>query len=107
MNFGNVNAVLIAIAFFVPGFVASIVLGMTFRSHSRSVGDRTLQYLTLSCFNYGLWSWLIVPLIYMRWPEHHPYLAGALVVLIVFLSPLGLTLALIALVRKPTVQRFL
>lgn len=107
MNLNSVNAVLILIAFLVPGFIASSLLATTFRRRSRSASELTLQYLTLSCINYGLWSWLIAIMLYGRWIERHPVLAIGVVFLIIFVSPLILGLSVSHVTPSGRVARLL
>lgn len=92
MSFGTINAVLLAIAFLVPGFILSSILAITFRRRSRSAADLTLQYLTFSCVNYGLWSWLIAMMIQGNWLDRAPLPTSFLVFGILFVSPIVLGL---------------
>lgn len=107
MGMDSVNAVLIAIAFLMPGFILSSVLGMFFRRRSRSATEATLQYLTFSCFNHGVWSWLIVIMLHDNWLNTRPVAAGGLVFLILFASPICLGLAGAWLARRERVRALL
>ena len=107
MSCDNFNAVLLAIAFLVPGFILSSVLASTFRRRSRSPADLMLQYLTLSCVNYGLWSWLIALMIQGDWVSRHPLFTALLVFTVLFASPVLLGALAPALSRKPLVKRVL
>lgn len=107
MGLDTVSAVLIAIAFLMPGFILSSVLGMFFRRRSRSATEATLQYLTFSCFNHGIWSWLIVIMFHKDWLNERPVATGGLVFLILFVSPIGLGLAGAWLTRRERVRALL
>lgn len=107
MGFDSVSAVLIAIAFLVPGFILSSILAMTFRRRSRSAGDLTLQYLTLSCVNYGLWSWLIVLMVQGNWLASAPTRSAFVVFGVVFVSPVVLGLIASRSYRSEWVHRIL
>lgn len=107
MSFDTFNAVLLAIAFLVPGFILSSVLATTFRRRSRSAADLTLQYLTLSCVNHGLWSWLIVLMIQGEWLLQRRVVSAVLVFIIVFASPVALGALAAPLSRKPVAKRAL
>lgn len=107
MNFDTFNAVLLAIAFLVPGFILSSVLAATFRRRSRSAADLTLQYLTLSCVNHGLWSWLIALMIQGDWASQRPRATAALVFTMLFASPVMLGALAPTLSRHPVVKRVL
>lgn len=107
MSFDSGNAVVYAILFLVPGFIMSSVLGMMFRRRSRSASEQTLQYLTFSCVNLGLWSWLIVLMIQGDWLDWHPVIASVLVFVIVFVSPVALGLLTLSLAQNVVVRRLL
>lgn len=107
MALDGLNAVLVAIAFLVPGFILSGVLATTFRRRSSSASDLTLQYLTFSCINHGLWSWLIVLMLQGDWLERFPVVTAFLVFLIVFLSPIMLGLLALWLCRTEGVYQLL
>jgi len=107
MSFDSGNAVVYAILFLVPGFIMSSVLGMLYRRRSRSASEQTLQYLTFSCVNLGLWSWLIVLMIQGEWVDRHAVFASLLVFIIVFVSPVVLGLLTLLLTQKVVVRRLL
>ena len=107
MKFDTVNAVLLAIAFLVPGFLLSAVLAMYFPRRSRAASSLTLQYLLLSCLNHGFWSWLIVLMIHGRWITYHPARTAALVCMILFVSPIVMGVVLGRLGSHEVVQRAL
>ena len=107
MSFDTMNAALLAIAFLVPGFILSSVLGTIYRRRSRSATDLTLQYLTFSCINHGLWSWLIVLMIHGNWFQTRLYTAAGLVFLILFASPIALGLLIGNLGRIERIQGLL
>lgn len=107
MAFDTPIAVLIAIGFLVPGFILSKVLATTFRRRSTSVADLTLQYLTFSCVNYAVWSWLIVLGVRGDWMHRHPISTGWLSVLVLLVSPFALGIAGGRLGRLDRIQRLL
>ena len=100
MAFNTVNAVLLAIAFLVPGFILSAILATVFRRRSLSASERTLQYLTFSCLNHGFWSWLIVAMIQGQWLYLYPIPTALLVFVILFLSPVLLGLLALWLAQR-------
>lgn len=107
MTFDSLNAILLAIAFLVPGFVLSSMLAIAFRRRSRAASDLMLQYLTFSCVNHGFWSWLIVLMMHGDWLRTYPVASAFLVFGILFVSPIGLGLAAGRLGRNERVQRVL
>jgi len=107
MGIDTVDAVLVALAFLVPGFILSAVLAMTFRRRSNSAADLTLQYLTFSCINHGFWSWLIVLMVQGNWLEESPKSFAVLAFAIVFVSPVIIGLLASRMGRKERVQQIL
>lgn len=107
MTLDSFNAVLLAIAFLVPGFILSSMLAVTFRRRSRAASDLMLQYLTFSCLNHGFWSWLIVLMIQKDWLHQYAVASALLVFIILFVSPIALGLAAGRLGRTERVQRVL
>jgi hypothetical protein len=105
MHFDTVNAALITVAFLVPGFVWSSVLSMTIPRRSRAAELRTLEFLTLSSLNHGLWSWLWIIGFRSHLVEGHPYWTALLCFVVLFLSPLalGLVTGLILAGKTPVV----
>ena len=72
MQFSNLEAVIYTIAFLVPGFVWSATLSMMVPLRKPPQYTAFLNYLTLSCINHGLWSWLLVPLFMTGFVKSHP-----------------------------------
>jgi hypothetical protein len=88
------NAVLILLVFLVPGFIASRVLTLAFPREEPSEGRMVIEAIALSCFNYGLLSWLFV----LAWKEgwlDDPSVLALLAVLALFVSPVVLGFFLI------------
>lgn len=104
MSFDSINAVLITIAFLVPGFILSSVLAMTFRRRSKTPSELLLQYLTLSCINHGFWSWLLVIMVSGRWLQLYPIRTAFLIFLVVFVSPVVFGLIAKSLARNDHIQ---
>jgi hypothetical protein len=107
MALESVPAILLAIAFLVPGFVLSSVLATTFRRRARSASDLTLQDLTFSCLNYGLWSWLIVLMIHGDWLRDSPGFSSLIAFVVLFASPVALGLLAARLSRREAVRGLL
>ncbi len=107
MGFDSVTAVLIAVAFFVPGFILAGLLATTFRRRAESASSLALQYLTLSCVNHGLWSWLVVLIFAGEWVERRPITVAILVFVILFVSPIALGLLALSLSQRAWIQRLL
>lgn len=90
MTIDGVNALFFTVGFLVPGFVWSAVLSTLLPARQAATEMRFLEFITLSCINHGLWSWLLFPLYQARFYERHPYLTGIILFVVVFLSPVVL-----------------
>lgn len=104
MSFDSMSAVLIAIAFLVPGFILSSVLAMTFRRRSKAPSELLLQYLTLSCINHGFWSWLLVIMVSGQWLHKYPIRTAFVIFLVVFVSPVVFGLIAKSLSRNDSIK---
>lgn len=93
MTLDSFDVVFFTIGFLVPGFVWSAVLAMLVPSRTAPVQIRLLEFLTLSCINYGLWSWLLFAVFKSGFVERHPVWSGWLLFLIIFASPVALGVA--------------
>lgn len=81
-----------------PGFIARSVLSSVYPTSEPSESRLALTAITLSCVNYGIWSWLLILIWHNRWYESSGFLAF-LAVLILFLSPVVGTLAIAKLMQ--------
>jgi hypothetical protein len=86
------DAVLVILLFLIPGFIARGVLSSIYPSSEPSEARLVLTTIALSCINYGLWSWLLALAWKGGWYQRGTSLA-LLVALVLFLSPVGVTLA--------------
>src|SRR2546429_1176139 len=59
MTFTSFDAVFFTVAFLVPGFIWESVLSLFLRRRDDRADRAWVRFLTLSAFNYALWSWLI------------------------------------------------
>lgn len=107
MTVDSLDAVFFTVSFLVPGFVSSVVISMLVPRRTQSLEIRALEFLTLSCVNYAIWSWAFF-LSFSYWkPTSHPYLTALGVVLVVLVSPLMLGLAIGRSAQKRWVARIL
>jgi len=92
MTYNTFDALFYSITFLVPGFVWSAVLSMLIPRRMRAIEVRMLEFLTFSCLNYAIWSWLIYRV--FRTQFHEDYLGWTCLLLfaIVFVSPVALGL---------------
>ena len=90
----SIQAVLVIALFLMPGFVARSVLSSVYPTSEPSESRLALTAITLSCLNYGVWSWLLVLSWQRLWYKSNGFLA-ILAVLVLFLSPVVGTLAFV------------
>ena len=81
------DAVLLAIAFLVPGFVWEGVRQFFVRRREDRAHQAWIRVLTLSAFNYGLWSWLVYLLLMRVEGLAHPWVAALAWSCVLFVSP--------------------
>jgi hypothetical protein len=107
MAFDSFNVAFFTAGFLVPGFLWSAVLKLFIPQRAQTGQDRFVELLTLSCINYGLWSWTLFPIYQTKFYELHPYWAGIWFLGIIFVSPVILGGVTGVLQQKEFVQRFL
>ncbi len=90
------SAVLVIVAFLIPGFVASKILSMAYSRSAISEGQTILEAITLSCLNYALVSWLLAWAWIQHWYEQ-PLLLVAVVFCVLFVTPVAIALILLKL----------
>ena len=107
MTISSFEVVFFTIAFLVPGFVWSAVLSTLVPSRAEAAQIRFLRFLTFSCLNYGIWSWLLFPLFASGFAERNPYWSGLILFGIIFVSPVGLAILSGRFQQKEVVAGFL
>ena len=107
MTFSSLDAVLLTIAFLVPGFVWECALQIFLRRREERADRTWIRFLTLSAFNYGLWSWLIYLLLIRCEVLSRPWVAALAWFCILFVSPAVLGAATGLLSQRPIVRRVL
>ncbi len=107
MTFDSFDAVFFTAAFLVPGFVWSAVLSMLVPRKSTAAQLRMMEFLTLSCINYGVWSWALFLLFRGEFIDLHPYWSAGCLFGIVFVSPTLFGLTSGVLTQKNAVAWFL
>jgi hypothetical protein len=92
MTIGSFDVALLTLAFIVPGFIADSVVGLAV---ARKLTPETtlLRYLTLTCYNYALCSWLIYLMVRGRFFPSHPGAAAIGWVFVFLVSPILLGIA--------------
>ncbi len=94
----SIQAVIVIALFLMPGFIARSILSSVYPTSEPSESRLALTAITLSCMNYGIWSWLLILSWQKHWYKSDSFLAF-LAVLILFLSPVVGTLAIAKLMQ--------
>jgi hypothetical protein len=94
----SIQAVIVIALFLMPGFIARSVLSSVYPTSEPSEARLALTAVTLSCGNYGIWSWLLILSWQKHWYKSDGFLAF-LAVLVLFLSPVVGTLAIVKLMQ--------
>lgn len=100
----SIQAVIVIALFLMPGFIARSVLSAIYPTSEPSDSRLALTAITLSCLNYGIWSWLLVLSWRRHWYESGGFLAF-LAVLVLFASPVVGTLTLAKLTQTNAGRR--
>lgn len=95
----SIQAVIVIALFLMPGFIARSVLSSIYPTLQPSDSRLALTAITLSCVNYGVWSWLLVLSWQRHWYQSNGFLAF-LAVLVLLLSPVVGTLSFVKLTQS-------
>lgn len=90
MTISGVDALFFTVAFLVPGFVWQAAMSAFVPRKSEDVQLSFLRFLSISCVNYGLWSWLVFLITRASFSSRHPVIAAMAWFVVVFLSPAAL-----------------
>lgn len=85
------SAVLVIVAFVIPGFVASRIVSLAYSRSGISEGQTVLEAITLSCLNYAMLSWLLA----LAWIRHwyqNPAVLAAIIFGTLFVVPVVVAL---------------
>src|SRR5258708_2482416 len=103
MDITSVDKLLLAVVFFIPGFVAMKVYSIFSAGERLDASKSLVDALSFSCMIYAAFSWAIVPVYQNRWSISHPLWFTLFVVLLLFVAPAS---AAIALFRARTLRFF-
>jgi hypothetical protein len=107
MALNSFDAVFYALAFIVPGFIADSVLCLVVPRKSSPSESSVLRFLTLSCYNYAIWSWLIYLVAKTEFFEARPVAAAIVWGFVVLVSPIALGLLVGVLRQRSLITRCL
>ena len=88
MTIDSFNTLFYILAFVVPGFIFDSITRKLLPQGQHDTQSSFLRFLTASCVNYGLWSWLIFWLYQTKYYTSHPLRTGLIWLLLIFISPL-------------------
>jgi hypothetical protein len=88
MTVTSFDVVFYTLAFIVPGFIWSAVIGGFVPRRADQKEVVLLRFLTFSCMNYAFWSWLIYLIIKRNLAETYLFVTAFLWFMIIFVSPL-------------------
>ncbi|MGA8073745.1 MAG: DUF6338 family protein [Candidatus Acidiferrales bacterium] len=100
----TIGSVLVLVGFVIPGFITLWVWSLAYGRTEPSEGRLVLEGITLSCVNYGAWSWLLVWAWARSW-IHSAVPAILLAAFILFVSPMILGVTTVWLSETIWVQR--
>lgn len=92
MTLNDSTVLFYTLAFIVPGFILDSVISSFVPQKDERLQILFLRFLTLSCFNYAVWSWLIFLMVQKEMIIRHPFWIAFLWGLIIFVSPICLGL---------------
>lgn len=90
----SVGAILVIVAFIMPGFIAGRILSSAHSTSETSEGHLVLSAITLSCLNYAVLSWLLVTAWIEKWYEK-PLILASLSLFTLFVGPILIALVLV------------
>src|SRR5947208_6272289 len=107
MTFTSFDAVFFTVAFLVPGFIWESVLSLFLRRRDDHADRAWVRFLTLSAFNYALWSWLIYLLFVRVGVLAEPWMAALAWFFMLLVSPVAFGVATGLLSQRAVVRRLL
>jgi hypothetical protein len=107
MTITSFDVIFYTLAFIVPGFIWSGVIGGFVPCRADQKEFVLLRFLTFSCVNYAFWPWLIYLIIKRNLAETHLSVAAFLWFMIVFISPSVLGIISGVLSQREFVRRVL
>src|SRR5215475_3731673 len=89
----EVDKLLLFIAFVIPGFISIKVYELLFPGIEQESSKQVVDAITYSSINYALLIWPIVVVETSQWKSLHPNLYALFYMLVLFVSPVTLSLA--------------
>lgn len=101
------EVVFYTLLFIVPGFILYVTFSMMIPNKSEDFQLTAIRFLTFSCINYALWSWLIFLLNTSKSIINNEVIKAFLWFIIIFVSPIFIGLIIGYFRNKEVVRRFL
>lgn len=95
--FTTFDAIFYTLAFAVPGFLIDYIIKKFIPKKDLCENKNLFYYLSLSCINYAVWSWLLYILYHYNTAAEYPILCGIIWGCIIFISPILVSLAILML----------
>jgi len=107
MTINGTETLFLTLAFIVPGFIWHYVQSAFMPRKTETTQLLLLQFLTFSCFNYALWSWLIYMSLVTEYASKHPATVSFMWVVIILASPVMMGILTGWLRQKQVVRNIL
>lgn len=92
------------LAFIIPGFIYNFIYRKFIPVRYEEKELTILNFVTISCINYGVWSWLIFWVYQSKYYEQHPLRTGLIWLLLIFISPFLLGVAWGVISKKQIIE---
>ena len=90
MTVDGTESLFLILAFVIPGFIWNCIHSVFNPRKTERTQLLLLRFLTFSCINYGLWSWLLYLVFVSEFFEKSDLFTGIAWVTIILVSPVGL-----------------
>ena len=107
MSLGGFDALFYTLAFLVPGFVLYSTLSIFTPRKVEPTQLSFLRFLTFSCVNYGMWSWLIYLMLRAEFFTAHPVRTAIAWGAIIIVSPIALGVLVGYFSQKESIRKAL
>ncbi len=107
MEIKDLGNLFFAISFLVPGFILHEMMSLFVPDKHDKTPRLVLRFLTYSCFNYGVWSWLIWLMFTTQFFASSQVCSAAAWFLIIFVGPLFMGVLVGYHLQKETITNFL
>ncbi|MCG2685143.1 MAG: DUF6338 family protein [Planctomycetales bacterium] len=107
MELSSLEAVFYAINFLVPGFIIELMLSALVPRRTEPEKLLLVRFLTFSCLNHALWSWLIILVLQAEFFTKHPIRSAIAWAVVILISPILLGLLIGCLHQRNLIRKAL